>query len=97
MELTPGRALYSAVDSTGIMVVRAPGSETELTCGGQPMADAPAASGDSAGDGGLEMGRRYWDPAGGLEVLCTSPGGLPVLANDTPLELVPTRPLPSSD
>jgi hypothetical protein len=79
------------------MVVRAPSEQTDLTCGGQPMEESPAPAGQAATSGGLEMGRRYWDPVGGLEVLCTAPGGLPVLANDNPLELVPTRPLPSSD
>jgi hypothetical protein len=96
VELTPGRALYSAVDSTGIMVVRAPNVPTDLTCGGQPMEESSAYAGEPTSSG-LEMGRRYWDEAGGLEVLCTAPGGLPVLANGNPLELVPTRPLPASD
>lgn len=96
MELTPGRALYSAVDSTEIIVVRAPNVPTDLTCGGQPMTDSSVYVGEGSG-GGLEMGRRYWDEAGGLEVLCTGPGGLPVLANGNPLEPVPARPLPSSD
>jgi hypothetical protein len=62
------------------------------------MGESPVDSGDSPpASGGLEMGRRYWDPAGGLEVLCTAPGRLPVLANGNPLEPVPARPLPSSD
>ncbi|MTD54293.1 hypothetical protein [Amycolatopsis pithecellobii] len=78
-------------------MVRAPTVHTDLTCGGQPMGESAVDGGEPATNGGLEMGRRYWDPTGGLEVLCTAPGGLPVLANGNPLELVPTKPLPSSD
>ncbi|WP_345421336.1 hypothetical protein [Pseudonocardia xishanensis] len=96
MQLTPGRALYSAIDSTGIIVVRAPGAHTDLTCGEQPMTESSGYLGEPT-SGGLERGRRYWDPVGGLEVLCTAPGGFPVLANGAPLEPVPARPLPSSD
>src|SRR4051794_3692313 len=60
MKLTVGLALYSAVDSTAVIVVRAPEADATVTCGGTEMTtEKPAAeSGGSAApaEGGTLLG-----------------------------------------
>jgi len=97
VELNPGRVLHSKVDSTQVIVVRAPAMATTLTCGGEPMQETASVVDGRHGDDGMELGRRYWEPGSGLEVLCAKPGWLPVMANGERLEVVPPRSLPASD
>jgi hypothetical protein len=100
--LKAGTRLKSAVCNTEVMVVAAPKDEVELSCGGVPIlalgAEAPegaAISGDASE--GTQIGKRYVNEAGDLEVLCTKPGDGSLAANGAALAIKAAKPLPSSD
>jgi hypothetical protein len=102
MELRAGTRLKSAVCDTQVIVVRAPKTEVDLWCGGQPMIaiDAtPDAAAEMAADrsGGTLMGKRYVDPAQTFEVLCTKGGAGSLSAGDEALAPKEAKPLPASD
>ncbi len=101
MKLKPGTRLRSAVCDTQVMVVAAPDAETEVTCGGHPLIalDAePLAGATLSGDGdGTQVGKRYVNEAGDLELLCTKPGEGSLAADGQALGLKGAKPLPSSD
>jgi hypothetical protein len=85
-----------------VIVVRASAGETDLRCGGKPMkpmSDAsPRAGGPVPGfDGGTQLGKRYEDPDGRIELLCTKPGPSALSVGDQPLTLKQAKPLPASD
>lgn len=98
-----GIRLKSAVCETEVMVVRAPDADVEVTCGGAPLVELgaerppglPIAAG--ADGGGTQIGKRYVDAAGGLELLCTKPGRGSLAAGGEPLVVKGAKPLPSSD
>jgi hypothetical protein len=100
--LKVGSRLRSSVCSTEVMVIAAPDADVDLRCGGAPMIDfesAPA-SGlqlDPEAKGGTQIGKRYANEAGTLELLCTKPGEGSLAADGAPLGLKGAKPLPSSD
>ena len=101
-ELKPGTRLRSTVCATEVMVVAAPKGDVDLQCGGAPMAplDAPAAAkGAPSPDasGGTQLGKRYTNEAGDLELLCTKPGQGSLASTGKPLAVKGAKPLPSSD
>ncbi|WP_024795628.1 hypothetical protein [Tomitella biformata] len=103
MVLKVGQSLASSVDTTTVIVVRAPQDGAgELTCGGVAM----VAGGKPAGDGstidpsevdGAVLGKRYVDVDSGLEVLCTKSGQGRLALAGAALVLKAAKPLPSSD
>ena len=100
--LKAGSRLKSAVCSSELMVVVAPAGDVSLTCGGAPVlelgADAPAAGEvDPDHKTGTQMGMRYTNEAGDIEVLCTKPGEGSLAADGVVLEIKGAKPLPSSD
>jgi hypothetical protein len=101
-QLKPGARLRSAVCTTEVMVVAAPKGEVEVTCGGAPMLDrdAPPPTGGKPGpeaSGGTQIGKRYVNEAGDLELLCTKPGQGSLASEGKPLAVKQAKPLPSSD
>lgn len=102
MRLTTGQRLQSAVDTTEMIVVRAPDHEVVVTCGGHPLipidAEKPhGIQGDSAWSGETAIGKRYTHPEHGLELLCTRPGQSALGVDGEPLILKQAAALPSSD
>ena len=101
MQLNVGQTLYSTVDSTAVIVVRAPEADVTITCGGADMTPdkpaAPAGAGAAAGSDGTLLGKRYADEDLGLELLCTKAGPGALAVNGTPLEIKQAKPLPASD
>jgi hypothetical protein len=100
--LKPGTRLKSSVDTTEVVVVRAPADAVELRCGGQPMGPIGGDAGaggdlDPAHSQGTQLGKRYADAGIGLEVLCTKGGEGSLAVGDDPLLLKDAKPLPSSD
>lgn len=96
--MKPGTKLKSTVCDTEVMVIR--GSEGSLECGGAPMAaDKPADQGsvDPAFAEGTNMGKRYVDAAGTVELLCVKPGKGSLSLDGVALQLKDAKPLPSSD
>jgi hypothetical protein len=101
-QLKPGTRLRSAVCSAEVMVVAAPGSDVDLTCGGAsmlPIDAAAAAGGAIAPDaaGGTQLGKRYTNESGDLEILCTKAGEGALGVNGALLAVKGAKPLPSSD
>lgn len=104
MDLTPGKKLASAVCATEVIIVRPPGGEVTVECGGVPMVPAdeapdPGARGtvNPAHAEGTLLGKRYLHEETGLELLCTKPGDGSLSAGGLPLPLKEAKPLPSSD
>ncbi len=100
MELKPGLRLKSTADTTELMVVRAPGGDVDLRCGGSPVAamgDASEATLDPDFSGGTQIGKRYADEESGLEVLVTKAGPGSLSIGTDALAEKGAKPLPSSD
>jgi hypothetical protein len=102
MQLKPGTRLRSAVDSTEVIVVKAPAEAVDLRCGGHPLVPLDAgepggATLDPAHSQGTQVGKRYAEPEVGLEILCTKGGEGSLAIGDEPLVLKDAKPLPSSD
>jgi len=100
VELRPGLKLSSAVCSTEVIVVAGSG-DVDLTCGGVAMVGAGEDGGAATAVDGLTegtmLGKRYCDPDGTIEVLCTKPGDGSVGIGETALGLKEAKPLPASD
>jgi hypothetical protein len=102
-EMKPGTRLRSTVCTTEVMVVAAQkDAAVELCCGGRPMLDAGAApiAADTpapAFASGTQLGKRYVNEAGTLEVLCTKPGAGSLSLDGVALKMKGAKPLPSSD
>lgn len=80
------------------MVIR--GSDLTVDCGGAPMAEEkPAELGalDPSFSEGTNMGKRYVDEAGTVELLCVKPGQGSLSIGGTALQIKDAKPLPSSD
>ncbi len=101
-QLKPGARVRSAVCDTELMVIAAPGADAEITCGGAPLivlgADPPAGASlapDAAE--GTQLGKRYVNEAGDLELLCTKPGKGSLACDGKALAIKGAKPLPASD
>jgi hypothetical protein len=96
-----GQQLVSAVDSTAVIVIKAPAVECTLTCGGVPMAapDEPvtAAQADPSLMGGTQIGKRYVDEAETIQLLCTKAGSGTLALDGKALLIQAAKPLPASD
>jgi len=96
-----GQQLVSVVDSTAVIVIRAPDGECTLTCGGVAMAapddPVPAAEPDRSLMGGTQIGKRYVDEADTIQVLCTKAGTGTLALDGKPLQIQAAKPLPASD
>jgi hypothetical protein len=99
--LKPGVRLRSAVDSTEVVVVRAPSDGVQVSCGGaamigmdeEPLPGSP----DPQWSGGTSVGKRYGSEALGIELLCTKAGPGSLAVNGTALEPAQAKPLPATD
>ena len=103
MKLRAGQSLSSPVDTTTVVVIRAPGDDLEVTCAGVRLYDprgdeaAPEGAADPGQMDGTQIGKRYADDDLGLELLVTKPGKGTLAVNGTPLGLKGAKPLPASD
>ncbi|MFZ2173531.1 MAG: hypothetical protein WAW17_05735 [Rhodococcus sp. (in: high G+C Gram-positive bacteria)] len=102
MILKVGQSLASSVDTTTVIVVRAPKTDVSLTCGGVDMSVGKKGEGDGSSIdpayvGGAQLGKRYADDEAGVEILCTKPGTGRLELDGRELPLKAAKPLPSSD
>lgn len=99
--MKPGLRLKSAVCTTEVMVIRGPGAEMDLRCGGVAMLGAGETAEGAALNpqfgGGTLVGKRYIDAADSIELLCTKGGDGALSLGDTPLQNKVAKALPSSD
>lgn len=103
MRIRTGQRLRSQVDSTELMVVRTVPGDIDLRCGGAPLIDAgesPASDPERVqipDAPAPQLGKRYTDPTGTLELLVIKAGpGVLALAGDA-LVIRTAKPLPASD
>jgi len=101
-ELKAGTRIKSAVCATELMVIQAPEGDADVRCGGVAVIaigdEAPAGVAiDPEAKGGTQIGKRYVDEGGTLELLCTKPGEGSLALGAAPLLLKEAKPLPSSD
>lgn len=101
MEIKPGTRFRSAVCEVEVIVVKGSGDQ-DLRCGGHPLRamNEPASKGvgpETGFDRGTQIGKRYTDPAGEVELLCTKAGASSLSIGDVVLALKDAKPLPSSD
>ena len=100
-QLKAGTRIQSAVCNTEVMVIQAPDGDVDVRCGGTPMieisAQKPGGSVDGSAAEGTQIGKRYVNEAGDLELLCTKPGDGSLAVGDAPMMLKEAKPLPSSD
>jgi hypothetical protein len=99
--LKAGSRLKSAVCDTQVMVIATPPGDVALTCGGAPLLDAAANAARGAvhpeHKNGTQIGKRYVNEDGTLELLCTKPGEGSLAVGGAPLKLKEAKALPSSD
>jgi hypothetical protein len=101
VEIKAGTRLKSATDSTEVMVVKAPGTDVDLRCGGHPLlamdAEGRAAAIESGFEAGTLVGKRYEDAAASLEILCTKGGPASLSLGADLLTPKGAKALPASD
>ena len=99
--LKTGARLKSCVCDGEVMVVSAPDSDVEITCGGVPMADPASAeqTGDVHPDHavGIAIGKRYVSEAGDVELLCVKAGNGGLAVGGNLLLQKDTKKLPKTD
>ena len=83
-------------------MVAAPKDEVDVSCGGAPLlalgGEAPAGGEIAEGASeGTQIGKRYINEAGDLEILCTKPGEGSLASGGALLTIKGAKPLPSSD
>jgi len=100
-KLKAGSRLKSAVCDTQVMVIAAPAGDVELHCGGAALleltANAPRGAVHPDHKNGTQIGKRYVNEDGSLELLCIKPGEGSLALAGTPLKLKEAKALPSSD
>jgi len=100
-QVKPGTRLRSSVCDVEVIVIKAPSAEVDLRCGGLAMvavgADRPGGVAEAGFDAGTQVGKRYTDDSGHLELLCTKGGSSSLSLGETLLILKNAKPLPSSD
>jgi hypothetical protein len=97
-----GARFGSVVCETQVVVVKWPGGDLDLRCGGHPMEELPgseAAAGQPIApfDEGTQVGKRYTNEDESLELLCTRGGAGSVSVGDEALTIKGAKPLPASD
>ncbi len=101
MEIKAGSRLKSGVCDTQVMVIAASDGDIDLRCGGAPLVEvtADAPGGEIAADhkNGSQIGKRYVNEDGTVELLCTKPGEGSLALAGTALTLKEAKALPSSD
>lgn len=106
MKLRVGLTLVSPVETTSVVVVRAPANEVTVTCGGTEMVDGTSPEGKARPtdlpvvtpeSAGTLLGKRYGDESVGIELLCTKSGPGSLAVDGVPLGQKDAKPLPASD
>lgn len=100
-QLKPGTRIRSAVCDTELMVIAAPAGAVEVTCGGAAVLaideqPSGAALSPDASEG-TQLGKRYVNESGDLELLCTKPGKGSLASDGAALTIKGAKPLPASD
>jgi hypothetical protein len=96
----PGQRLKSRICATEVMIIKYVGV-AEISCGGVQMASAnEAVKQGKAKSGfmkGTQMGKRYINDDGSIELLCIKAGAGSLAVDGVALAVKKAKPLPSSD
>ncbi len=100
--IKPGTRFRSATGDVEVIVIKAAGAQADLRCGGHAMLATPDALPEPVHpepgfDGGTQVGKRYTDETGELELLCTKGGDAALSLGDVLLHIREAKALPSSD
>lgn len=96
--LKAGTRLRSAVSAAEFIITKAPATELDLCCGGQPLQAAGSSVTTQEGlEGAVLVGKRYVDASEQVEVLCTKGGAGTLTINGETLNVRSAKALPSSD
>lgn len=95
--MKPGTKLKSATCDTEVMIIRY--KDGEIACGGVPMTEEENTRTelDPAYAAGTQMGKRYVDAEGSVELLCVRAGSGSLSHNGVLLTTKDAKSLPSSD
>lgn len=97
MELKPGMKLNSTVSSVQIIVIRGRG-EADIHCAGESMTtDEHSVPTSSRDEVDVQLGKRYTDESGSIELLCTKPGKGPLTVGNGTMTIKTAKALPASD
>ena len=98
MQLKPGLKLNGTTSTAQVIVIRGTG-EVDIRCAGAIMSTDVAAETPAEGesDRTVQLGKRYTDVAGTVDLLCTKPGVGPLSIGEVELQLKATKALPASD
>ncbi|MFM1723801.1 MULTISPECIES: hypothetical protein [Rhodococcus] len=98
MQLRVGARLRSTTSVAELIVIRVPGQDVDVRCDGAPMV-APEQAADPVGDtsGDLQLGKRYCNADGTVELLCTKPGTGVLTVDGETLGVKAPKAMPASD
>ena len=99
MGLKVGSRLRAQNSLCEVIVIRGSEDGAALLCAGVEMlAAGPGQGGPQLADGPpIQLGKRYTDGDGGIEVLCTKAGIGPLVQGGHELTVKAAKPLPASD
>jgi hypothetical protein len=99
-QLKAGLRLRSAVSEVEVIVVKA-GADHVITCGGAPMLigteAAPTSGTHNSDETPCQLGKRYVNASGSVEVVCVKGGKGAIAVDGEPLQVKAAKALPSSD
>ncbi|MBL4826434.1 MAG: hypothetical protein JKY66_01735 [Spongiibacteraceae bacterium] len=96
--MKPGTKLKSCVCNTEVMVIK--GCDLAVDCGGVALSvdsQAEKITMDKAFNQGTQIGKRYVNEEGTIELLCVKAGEGSLSIDGKALQLKDAKPLPSSD
>lgn len=103
MQLKPGTRLFGACCTSEFVVVSSPSDDVDVRIGGHPALASVAERSDDHPDvttppeAKPQMGKRYVNTAGTVELLCTKPGTGAAGVGEEILVIKDAKPLPASD
>lgn len=98
MQLRVGARLRSTTSVAELIIIRIPSGNVDIRCDGAQMVAVDSAvepRGDTSGE--IQLGKRYCNDAGTVELLCTKPGSGVLTADGEPLGVKAPKAMPASD
>lgn len=98
MQLRVGARLRSTTSAAELIVIRIPAEDVDILCDGAPMV-TPEQAADPVGttSGELQLGKRYCNADGTVELLCTKPGSGVLTVDGETLGVKAPKAMPASD
>ncbi|WP_305092920.1 hypothetical protein [Prescottella sp. R16] len=90
--------MRSATSAAELIVIRIPAQDVDIRCDGVAMV-TPESAGtpEGATSGEIQLGKRYCNTDGSVELLCTKPGSGTLTVGDEPLGVKAPKAMPASD